>query len=848
MKRLFVLCLCTAIAGCSEDSSFCQNGECETGVQSGALHVRNLGELGGAPWADADAVVETWGSPDSTPNGLFGARVGTGNFRNYAVDVISSRSPLATAHGTIYGRWGTPSGVGTSSFVITRPGDELDAFGYDFVTGNFCEGMATSKRIGDILIASMPTAGTQMQGGISIWGWNKSWKLIRDLKTASPLAVAGTSIAVGDVDGDGTLDLVYASMPLDESYNYLPGRVSVALDICNQYGTLTEQAGVSAPDSASSFGHKVVLASLNGTPEILVIDNTYMPGDDGLISGAIDFYAWKDGALVPSRPRFVGPSGAAIESVATADIDGDGALDLIVGEPMFQTVAKREGRVEILRNPGAGMPFSGDDVLWSAAPGRGGARFGSSVVIDDVNHDGRPDLIVGAPGFRASESTTGRAQAYTYVYMGTQTGLSQTPYWTYVSNVATAINDDFGRDIAVAQLDASGWSDLIIGAPYASTATTQIDNLGRVDIFSNRIAPCYTADTCLIDHTCYASGTSGTSACQTCDPSRDNFAWSDVLCPDSGNACAPNLCDETLGCTSHPLPDGSPCAAPSCTNNLLVSATCVDTVCTPVATSCGNYRCHEQATCMTTCTSDDDCYIGTCVDHVCTLPDNGLPVIVLADHPAAVAVSTPITLDASQSYDPDGGRVSFIWWSPDVQFSFATPGDTSVIQFDAPATPGLFSIHLAVVDDEGLTATRDIDLLTTVPLAISSPTPGDLLKTRSLDVSGTATPGTPVDVQLLSNAQTVSATCTTLADPAGLWNCHLDAPTTIPSGNYVLRANIQNESYDVPITLDAPLIPDQNGDIQATCAASPIIPQNAWWFPFITLLALIPLRKRKNTP
>lgn len=854
------------ISACSEDLTH-KADAAALGVHQSALKTRNLGEVGGSPWSETNSMVSSWDSPSGAANGLFGSAMVMGDFRLYAQDLLVSQAPLMTK-GTIYGRYhtGTAQGLNTSVFAITRDSSELDTFGYAMVTGNFCEGSYISKRKGDLLIASMPTAGDNLEGGISIWGWNKAWKNIRDMKSGNPLELAGTALAVGDVDGDGKTDLVYASTPLDESWNYLPGKVSVMLDLCSKYGNLTADASIQADVEGTNFGSSVHVVSLDGSAsaEIVVVDNLGGNAVNGAPTGSIHFYKLADGALVESRPALIGDTGASIESVAFSDIDGDGDLDLIVGQPMYSTTKKREGRVRTYTNDGAGKAFDPDVMAWSAVSDRSNAKFGTEVVIADLNADGVNDLIVGAPGYRANESSSDRARGQVYVYVGTQDGsiFSTEPYWTYISEVPTAINDEFGSHILAAQIDKTGWKDLIVAAPKASTSTTQVDNLGRVDIFTAGTGACYRADMCQVDGVCYAAGESADNLCAFCDPTKANFAMTSVVCEASDNACAVNTCNpETGTCEPVWVEDGTSCADTVCEGNALTAYACVSGVCSAQNTDCGNYRCSEDAVlaCMTSCTSDADCYQGACLDGACTLPENGLPVIVLADYPEQVVVGSSLILDASQSYDTDGGDIWMSWWSSDVAWDLVDSSSTSSIELYAPDEPGIFSMHLLVTDDEGLSVARDI-LIEAVAapapsskMRVSSPPAGATVSaTDTLEVSGESEPETNVNVVMrAADGTEIAASCESITDTAGQWSCTLvDGAMTIPAGDYVITATTEVNgvpvSYDVDVHLSEPLSTDENGNLQGgACAMSPRSGMNAWWMLFAGIgLAWLPLRRR----
>jgi len=157
--------------------------------------------------------------------------------------------------------------------------------------------------------------------------------------------------------------------------------------------------------------------------------------------------------------------------VATADVNGDGFADAIVGAPYFDTGAVDAGRVFVYHGSASGPSAVAD---WTADGGAAGALFGVVASAGDVNGDGYDDLIVGAPGVTNGEVGEGAA----FVYLGGPSGLSTTPDWSAEGNQATAA---FGTAVAGAgDVNGDGYADVIVGAPNFDNVET---NEGRVFVY-----------------------------------------------------------------------------------------------------------------------------------------------------------------------------------------------------------------------------------------------------------------------------------------------------------------------------------------------------------------------------
>ena len=193
------------------------------------------------------------------------------------------------------------------------------------------------------------------------------------------------SVATQDLNGDGHPDIVVVSgcQTLDHAGNCFgssDGSVSVLMNKGD--GTFLPAAGY---DSGGHVATSLAVGDVNGDGKLdLVVGNTYGCSNCGY-AGASVLLGKGDGTFGPAVPYAAG--GWLGAAVAIGDVNGDGKQDLVVATRCQTNYCDTSGAVGVLLG-------KGDGTFQSAVSYGTAGSEADSVAVADLNGDGKPDLVV----------------------------------------------------------------------------------------------------------------------------------------------------------------------------------------------------------------------------------------------------------------------------------------------------------------------------------------------------------------------------------------------------------------------------------------------------------------------
>lgn len=209
------------------------------------------------------------------------------------------------------------------------------------------------------------------------------------------------------------------------------------------------------------FGTVAPAGDVNGDHYDDVLIGAYNHSGSAANEGKVYLYLGGPAGLSPS-PSWTAESGQAGAQLGdklsgAGDVNGDGYDDLVVGAGHYSHDFSDEGAAFLYLGSATGPAAHPQ---WSAYGGQAGAEFGACVqAAGDVNGDGYADVIVGSWLYDTNGHVDG---GRAFVYLGSDTGLAETPAWVGQSDSPGAVYGYFCS--GAGDLNGDGYDDIVVGA------------------------------------------------------------------------------------------------------------------------------------------------------------------------------------------------------------------------------------------------------------------------------------------------------------------------------------------------------------------------------------------------
>jgi hypothetical protein len=391
------------------------------------------------------------------PNTLFGQAFAVGDFNARGAPDLA----VSNQDGRVTLFYGEPVLDSTPDLTITGNADS--GFGHTLAAGDF---NGDGKM--DLAVSApdglLNDDGTLVADGqVFVYWGGTSFNSRADVTINHPpfdpnIPIAtsffGDSLAVADVNGDRADDLIVGIPGEDQVQVFLGGR---------NFGRRTDFT-LSGPEVFSFFGSPVAAGDVTGDGRIDLIVGASQANN---VNGVVYVYAGSSSGLFNRSPLIVAnpdPTGANQAfggPLAVADLDNDGALDLLVGAPSANiSNIEKAGRIYAFFGP---LPSSRPPMTIQNPQPQSGVRFGSAFAVGDLTGDGLSDLAAAEADSTVSNPKPGRVLIFAAVKTAQGTALSSPP--TILTLAAPQPNDLFGFALLIADLNKDSLPDLAVSAP-----------------------------------------------------------------------------------------------------------------------------------------------------------------------------------------------------------------------------------------------------------------------------------------------------------------------------------------------------------------------------------------------
>ncbi len=394
-------------------------------------------------------------------------------------------------------------------------GDNTDPLLNDASTLNNVPGMTTADKSGTIVafagdvngdsygdyVIGIPgydvpvkNAGKMMGAGRAVVISGKNGEELMSINGTSAGDAMGFAVAGGgDLDKDGFDDVLVGAPKAYDSYRIEAGNTT---KLYGPDGSRTDIFHSYYTQEKGLAGSAVALSDFDGDGQGDIIIGA--PKDDDEDNELIDAGSVEVKFGYPGNYTWMNFYGAVSKAyfgtaVAAGDIDNDGIPDIIIGAPNDDDLSDPAHKVI---DAGSVTVYNIDgDLLLKKYGEVAKAYLGKSVAAGDVNNDGYADVLAGAPG----DDTPATPSAKKIIDTGSVTVFSGADGSKITKQYGVIAKSGLGNSVASGDVNADGFADIIVGASKDDSPTLPkiTKDTGSVFVWSgvdnSRIAALYGA-------------------------------------------------------------------------------------------------------------------------------------------------------------------------------------------------------------------------------------------------------------------------------------------------------------------------------------------------------------------
>lgn len=311
----------------------------------------------------------------------------------------------------------------------------------------------------------------------------------------------GASLAIADLNGDGKNDLVIGAPMADGSglpdagkVYVLLGNLASANDSISKLASQTiigeQRSGLFGSSLATGFIHTKIGPAVDlivGGPGYDAPSTSATLADVGAVYfffGSAQLSRTIELSKTKANYKITGTfaGGFAGTKVAVGNFNGDEYADFAISAPLANASGLKSSGAVFL---GLGGPtISGEKTTSQASSlnffgSKESDLLGSSLVMGDLNGDGKADLVFAAIGGDGPDNSR-QGAGNVYVVYGNATVQDRSPDLIVFGSSATGdvVPDALGTILAIGDVNGDGIADLIIGAPGADNLDQKRDPVG----------------------------------------------------------------------------------------------------------------------------------------------------------------------------------------------------------------------------------------------------------------------------------------------------------------------------------------------------------------------------------